>query len=150
MATSGYGIVDFAELLPGRFPFWREPRPNEVHQLVHDGSSVIQYHHTESFRQHSVPVTFLISEYVEGELLSRLIARQLGKRMVPFDALHLLYAIVSGLVEIYAHGAYHGDLHADNVLVRRTGIFYEISFVDFYYRGSASVRQPACASSGRM
>ena len=31
--------------------------------------------------------------------------------------------------------------HAGKVLVRHTGIFYEISFVDFLYRGSASVRQ---------
>ena len=106
-----------------------------------DCSSVIQYHHTETIRQHGVPVTCLISEYVEGELLSRLIARRPKKRMLPFEALHLLYAIVSGLVEIHAHGAYHGDLHAGNVLVRRTGIFYEINFVDFFYRGSASVRQ---------
>ncbi len=97
---------------------------------------VIQYHHSEIVRHRGVPITCLISEYVEGELLSKYVARQPGKRLHPFEALHLTYALARGLEEIHKVGEYHGDLHDDNVLVRKIGIFYDMKLVDFFHWGA--------------
>lgn len=97
---------------------------------------VIQYHHSETVRHRGVPITCLISEYVEGELLSRFIARQPGKRLHPYEALHLTYALARGLEQIHKVREYHGDLHDGNVLVGKAGIFYDVKLVDFFHWGS--------------
>ncbi|MHC4416538.1 MAG: protein kinase domain-containing protein [Planctomycetota bacterium] len=97
---------------------------------------VIQYHHSEIVRQRGVPITCLISEYVEGELLSDFVVRQPGKRLHPFEALHLTYALARGLEEIHKVREYHGDLHDGNVLVSRQGIGFDVKLVDFYHWGA--------------
>ncbi len=97
---------------------------------------VIQYHHSETLRQRGMPITCLISEYVEGELLSNFIARQPGKRLHPFEALHLVYALAHGLEEIHKVKEYHGDLHDANVLVNRQGLLFDVKLVDFYHWGA--------------
>jgi serine/threonine protein kinase len=99
-------------------------------------SIVIQYHHSEAIRYRGVPITCLISEYVEGELLSNFVTRQPGKRLHPFEALHLTYALVRGLEAIHAVREYHGDLHDTNVLVSRVGILFDVRVVDFYHWGA--------------
>ncbi len=103
-------------------------------------SIVIKYHHSETLRQHGVPVTCLISEYVEGELLHDFIARQPGKRLHPFEALHLIHTLARGLEEIHKVREYHGDLHDGNVLVSRHGVFFDVKLVDFYHWGAPTAR----------
>ena len=87
---------------------------------------VIQYHHSETIYHLGFRASCLISELVEGEILSAFVARQRGKRLPPFEALHLLYALSSGVEHIHAARDYHGDLHDDNVLVTRRGVFFEV------------------------
>ncbi|MHC4949009.1 MAG: protein kinase domain-containing protein [Planctomycetota bacterium] len=99
---------------------------------------VIHYIHTESIRLRGVPVTCLISEYVEGELLEDFVARQRGRRLAPFAALHLLYALATGLEQIHRVKEYHGDIHPGNILIRRQGIFFDVKLVDFYHWGAAT------------
>ncbi|RMD82740.1 MAG: serine/threonine protein kinase [Candidatus Dadabacteria bacterium] len=101
-------------------------------------SILIQYHTQESFRYKGMQVPFLVSDYVEGELLSDLLARQPGGRLHPFEALHLLYALVRGVEEIHRLGEYHGDLHSDNVIVRRVGLGFDVKVVDMYHWGRAT------------
>ena len=96
---------------------------------------VIQYHHSESLQYRGVPITCLISDFVEGELLSDFVARQPGKRLRPFEALHLTYALARGVEEIHKVREYHGDLHDSNVLVKRQGIFFDVKIVDFFHWG---------------
>ena len=55
--------------------------------------------------------------------------RQRGRRLSPFEALHLLHALVRGVEEIHAVGEYHGDLHSDNIIVRRRGLGFEVKVV---------------------
>ncbi len=102
---------------------------------LRDCSIVIQYHTQESFRYRGVEVPFLVSDYVEGELLTDLLARQPGKRLHPFEALHLLYAIAKGVEEIHRLGEYHGDLHSDNIIVNRVGLSFRVKVVDMYHWG---------------
>jgi serine/threonine protein kinase len=106
-------------------------------ERLRDCRMVIQYHHAETFRFRGEPVSMLISEFVEGDLLTEYVRRQPGQRLPLFEALHLFYTIASGLAELHHRKEYHGDLHAGNVLVRRRGIHFETKLVDLYDRGKA-------------
>ena len=104
-------------------------------ERLHDCPIVIQYHHSETIQHRGMKITCLISEFVNGELLSRFIARQPGRRLHHFEALHLIYTLARGLEEIHDLTDYHGDLHDGNVLVRRQGILFDAKLVDFYHWG---------------
>lgn len=104
--------------------------------LLRDCPFVIQYASDEQFEYDGITVTMLLSEYVEGEILSSFIARQRGGRLSPFQALHLLYALVTGIEPIHHLGEYHGDLHAENVIVRRYGLGFDLKVLDFIHHDS--------------
>jgi len=111
---------------------------------LRDCPITIQYHSSETIRYRGLPLTCLISELVDGELLTDYTARQRGGRLQPFEALHLLYAIAVGLEMIHNVGEYHGDVHSDNVLVRRQGIRFRVKLIDFFHWGAprpANVRE---------
>lgn len=97
---------------------------------------VIQYMHSETLRYRGVPITCLVSELVEGELLSSFIRRQRGRRLQAFEALHLVYALACGMECIHNVKEYHGDLHDENVLVSRRGIFFDVKILDFFQWGA--------------
>jgi hypothetical protein len=99
-------------------------------------SMVIQYVHTETMRVRGQPVTCLISEYVDGMILRNFLKQQRGQRLTAFQALHLLHAIALGLEEIHQVREYHGDIHEDNILVRRRGIHFDLKILDFYHWGA--------------
>lgn len=104
-------------------------------ERLRDCSMVIQYHHTETMRFRNTPITCLISEFVDGELLSNFVKRQRGKRLAAFEALHLLWVLARGVEEIHRAKEYHGDLHDGNVLIKRVGISFRVKLVDFYHWG---------------
>ena len=104
---------------------------------LRDCSIVIQYHHLEPLRFRGENVTCLISDLVEGRLLERFVQEQPGRRLQPFEALHLLYDIVVGLEAIHQRREYHGDLHGRNVLVQRRGIGFDVKVLDFFHWGRA-------------
>jgi len=105
---------------------------------LRDCPIVIQYHHAENVDIQDTTVACLISEYVDGILLSDFLTAHRGRRMTPFKALHLLHPLVCGLEQIHARRQYHGDLHAANILVRPRGIFFDAKLVDFYNHGQYS------------
>jgi tRNA A-37 threonylcarbamoyl transferase component Bud32 len=98
---------------------------------------VIQYHTRETMIYRKTPVTILISEYVEGELLSDYLARLPGKRLHIFQGIHLLHALSASVECIHRLGEYHGDLHTENIIVRRLGLSYELKLLDFFHWGRA-------------
>jgi serine/threonine protein kinase len=99
-------------------------------------SIIIQYVTQESFRYCGEDIPFLVSEYVEGEILTDLLARQRGGRLQAFEALHLLHALTKGVEEIHGLGEYHGDLHAANIIVNRVGLSFRVKVVDMYHWGT--------------
>jgi len=103
----------------------------KLHKLRHC-PIVIQYQTQETITFRRQPVTFLVSEYVEGELLSAFLARQPGQRLSSFQALHLLYGLAAGIESIHQLREYHGDLHTDNVIVRRYGLGFNLKLVDMF------------------
>jgi tRNA A-37 threonylcarbamoyl transferase component Bud32 len=109
----------------------------KLHRLV-ECPILIQYHAQEVFNFRKTPITALISEYVEGELLSDHLKRFRGKRLPMFQAVHLLHALISGIECIHHLGEYHGDLHAENIIVRRLGLTYELKLIDLFHWGRAT------------
>ena len=103
----------------------------KLHALRHC-PIVIHYSAQESIVVKGQRVSFLISEYVEGELLSEFIKRQPGKRLTAFQGLHLLHSLAAGLECVHAMGEYHGDLHSDNIIVQRFGLSFDLKLLDFY------------------
>lgn len=107
----------------------------KLHRLRHC-PILIQYHTQETTTYRGIAVPFMVSEYVEGELLSAFLKRQPGKRLDPFQALHLLYALAIGIESIHHLNEYHGDLHTDNVIVKRAGLGFDVRLVDIYKWGT--------------
>ena len=97
---------------------------------------VIHYHTRDVVNIQGHKISFLVSEYVEGELLSTFLKRQPGGRLSPFAATHLLYALATGIRCVHGLGEYHGDLHTDNIIVQRFGLEFELKLLDMFYRGS--------------
>ncbi|MCO4795545.1 MAG: protein kinase, partial [Bacteriovoracaceae bacterium] len=81
-------------------------------------------------------ITYLISDYVEGETLSSFLNSIKGKKMHPFQGLLLLHTLVKGLEDIHGLREYHGDLHTDNIIVQRFGLGFELKLLDMFYWGA--------------
>ncbi len=118
----------------------------KLHKL-HHCPILIQYHTQETISYRGVPVTFLVSDFVDGELLSQFQLRQPGKRLSTFEALHLLHSIASGIECIHQQGDYHGDLHSDNIIVKRYGLGFDVKLLDMFHWGAptaANIRHDVC------
>jgi tRNA A-37 threonylcarbamoyl transferase component Bud32 len=96
---------------------------------------VTQYHHRDIARVGRSQVEILVSDFAEGEVLSQYLARQPRKRMTAFASLHLLHALAAGVEQIHYQGDYHGDIHSDNIMVRRYGLGFKLRLVDFFDLG---------------
>ena len=129
------GIERAAKLFyPHRNPYNKTSKfyAKKLHKL-RNCSMVIQYHTEEQITYRKIPITVLVSEYVEGELLSDFLYRQPGKRLSSFQALHLLYALAVGIEEIHHLREYHGDLHTDNIIVCRYGLGFDLKLLDMFH-----------------
>jgi len=98
-------------------------------------SIVTQYVHRDIARVGRDAVEILVSDLVEGVPLSTFLKQQSKKRLRTFEALHLFHALVMGIEEIHFLKEYHGDIHADNILVQRKGLGFEVSLLDFFDLG---------------
>ena len=96
---------------------------------------LMQYHHQEIAYVKRRRVTVVISELVEGQKLSEFLAAQPGQRLSTFEAMHVLYVLAKGIAPIHARGEYHGDIHDDNIMIRRQGIGFEVKLLDFFDLG---------------
>lgn len=106
----------------------------KLHKLRHC-PCIIQYHSQDTIRFRRHDVTFLVSELVEGELLSTYIARQRGKRLPPFQALVVLRNLAHGIDYIHRVREYHGDLHSDNIIIQPRGLHFEFKTIDLFHWG---------------
>jgi len=104
----------------------------KLHDLRHCPIA-IQYYNQETIIRRNATITLLVSEYVEGELLSEFIARQPGKRLNVFQAVHLLHALATGIECIHHANEYHGDLHTENIIVQSYGLGFDLKLLDFYH-----------------
>lgn len=109
----------------------------KLHKL-RDCGILIQYYTQDVVFIEGQQVFFLVSEFIDGELLSDFLKRQPGQRLHPFAALHLLHSLASGMACVHRLGEYHGDLHAENVMVERSGLRFDLKLLDLYSWGRSS------------
>lgn len=107
----------------------------KLHKLRHC-PILIQYHTQENIVYRGIPITFLVSDFVDGEILTQFLLRQPRKRLTVFEGLHLLHSIASGIECIHQLGEYHGDLHSDNIIVNRFGIGFDVKLLDMFHWGA--------------
>ena len=96
---------------------------------------LMQYHHQEIAYVKRKKVMVVISELVEGRKLSEFLAEQPGHRLSAFEALHVLHVLAKGIAPIHDRGEYHGDIHDDNIMIRRRGIGFDVKLLDFFDLG---------------
>jgi tRNA A-37 threonylcarbamoyl transferase component Bud32 len=96
---------------------------------------LMQYHHQEIVQVKGKRVMVVISELVEGQKLSEFLESQPRHRLSTFEALHVLYTLTRGIAPIHARGEYHGDIHDDNIMIRRVGIGFDVKLLDFFDLG---------------
>ncbi len=94
--------------------------------------SMVRYLTQETIRFRGQQVTFLVSDFLEGEVLSEFFIAQPGQRLRLFEALQLLHAMAKALRPIHKLGEYHGDIHADNLIVAREGVGLRVKLLDPY------------------
>lgn len=118
----------------------------KLHKL-RNCSAIIQYHTQDTIQVGGQKVSYLISEFVDGETLEEFLNRQPGKRVSPFQAVHLLFALSKGVDAIHKKKEYHGDLHAGNVIIQRYGLKFDIKVIDVFHWGAATpenIREDVC------
>lgn len=106
----------------------------KLHKL-RECPALIQYHTQEEIKIKGEDVSFLVSEYVEGEILFEFLKTQPGGRLDPFQGMHLLYSLVKAIEGVHNHRDYHGDLHSGNVIIRRKGLGFDVKLLDFFHWG---------------
>lgn len=104
----------------------------KLHKL-RECSVLIHYHTQETITFKKSPLVVLISEYIEGILLSEFVKFFPGNRLTPYTALHLLYALSKGLEEVHLMKEYHGDLHLDNIIVQSFGLEFNLKLLDLFH-----------------
>ena len=134
------GIIRAAKLFylrdtPREAPLRRYAR--KLHKL-RSCPIIIQYHHRDRTRIRGREVEFLVSDLADGEMLSSFLERRRGKKLPVFEALHLIYALAKGVEQIHFLAEYHGDIHSDNVMVKKRGLGFEVHLLDFLDLGRAS------------
>lgn len=98
---------------------------------------VMNYHTQEILTIKGHKVACLVSEFIEGEILSEFVKRHRGGRVGYFQGLHLLYALALGVESIHINGEYHGDLHLDNIIIRRAGLGFDLKVIDMHHWGDS-------------
>jgi tRNA A-37 threonylcarbamoyl transferase component Bud32 len=96
---------------------------------------LMQYHHQEIAYVKKRKVLVVISELVEGKKLSEFLHVQPKHALSTFEALHVLYALAKGIAPIHLRGEYHGDIHDENIMIRRQGIGFDLKLLDFFDLG---------------
>lgn len=112
----------------------------KLHRL-RSSNILIQYHTQDVLKMiNGTEVSFLISEFVEGLMLSDFLKEQRGGRLQPFKAVHLLYELVRRVEEVHRLGEYHADIHTDNILVQQVGLKFELKLLDPFHWVGATKR----------
>lgn len=122
---------------PSRNPGDRTARryARKLHRLARC-RILVDYTTWEHVELDGVEVTLLVSEFVRGQPLNEFLRARAGKRLHPFEGLHLLQSLARGVAEIHRHREYHGDLHDLNIIVERFGLTCDLRLLDLFDRGA--------------
>lgn len=134
------GIVRAAKLFYRRKANGDSPHIHYAQKLnkLRSCPIIIQYHFHDIIYLNHKKVDFLVSDFVDGEVLSSYIEKQSGKRLPLFEALHLLDALTKGVEHIHVLGEYHGDIHSDNIMVQKKGLGFRVHLIDLLHLGRST------------
>ncbi len=104
---------------------------------LRDSPIVMDYLSYEVLEIGDDQVACLVSEFIDGESLDDFISKQRGRRLGIFPAIHLLYSIVNGVESIHLEGEYHGDLHVENIIIKRFGLEFDLKIIDLHHWGDS-------------
>lgn len=107
-----------------------------LHKLS-ESSVSINYYTQEKLVHRGQPITCFVYEYADGFILSHFLKRQPGQRLGVMQGLQLLHSLAKGIENVHFHNEYHGDLHSDNIIVKRRGLGFEFKLLDMYNWGDA-------------
>jgi len=108
----------------------------KLHNLS-QSSVAIKYYTQEIVKYKNQEITCLVFEYADGEILSNFLNRQIGKRVGVLEGLQLLYSLASGIESLHRLNEYHGDLHSDNIIIKRRGLGFDFKLLDMYNWGDS-------------
>ena len=102
-----------------------------------DTPVIIKYISQEEINFSGKEILFLVSEYIDAYSLESYIKSFKGDKIQFFEALHIFYQLVKGIEHIHSKDEFHGDLHSENILIRKKGLSFEIKLIDlFMLKGS--------------
>ncbi len=106
-------------------------------EKLQDSPIVLNYHGHQTITIKGQKIACIISEFVEGQILEDFVNSQKNKQLSIFPAIHLLYSLVRGLEFIHANREYHGDLHTENIIIKKFGLEFDIKIIDFHHWGDS-------------
>ncbi len=107
-----------------------------LHKLSESPVS-INYYTQETIEHNDEKITCFVYEYAEGSILSSFLKRQPGQRIGILQGLQLLHSLAKGIESVHYHNEYHGDLHTDNIIIKRRGLGFDFKLLDMYNWGDA-------------
>ena len=102
-----------------------------------DSPIVVDYVSYQVITLKGYKVACLITEFIEGEILSDFVNKHRMKRLGVFPAIHLLYSLSLGIESIHLSGEYHGDLHVDNIIIKKFGLEFDLKIIDLHHWGDS-------------
>jgi len=91
---------------------------------------LMHYRTQETVSIAGLPVSFVVWDQINGMQLEDFIAQQKNGRLSLFESLHLLHAVASGLDAIHSMQEYHGNISAENIIVNRKGISFQVKLIN--------------------
>jgi serine/threonine protein kinase len=108
----------------------------KVHRLSYC-PIIIRYHGQEIIEYQTQEVTCVIAEFFDGEILTDFVHGQEGRRVSIMQGLIFLHSLARGLESLHRMGEYHGDIHADNILIKKYGLGFDIRLLDLHHWGDS-------------
>lgn len=96
-------------------------------------NSLIKYIGKESFVFKGVEVTYLLSDFIEGNTLETYLNSWHEGAMNYYQALHVFYSVVKAVEEIHINKEWHGDIHSENIIIQKCGLTYDLKLIDVFH-----------------
>ena len=109
---------------------WRANRQAQKLHRLRSCDILMQYRTQEVVQYQGEAVTFMISDSIDGELLSDAIEDQPKGYFTILEALHIIHTLCNGLTKVHNSRDFHGAIAADNILIRRQGLGFQVKLID--------------------
>ena len=95
-------------------------------------NSLIKYIGRETLKIDNETYDILLSDYVQGYTLDTYLNSWYDGYLEAYQALHLFYSVVKSVEEIHLCGEWHGDIHSENIIIQKSGLYYDLKLIDVF------------------